>query len=138
MIALPAGPDFLKRACTKMGIALIPTRRALLTTPYDNRPPCHYCGHCMEGCDVGAIFTVPNSMLPKARRTGNFTLLPNRLARELLVDKQGKVRAVSVVDTATGKDEDIRARLFAVCCGTVETARLLLNSKSPQFPNGRY
>ncbi len=135
-LKLRCSEEIVKRACTKMGIAMIPTRRALLTTPYDNRPPCHYCGHCMEGCDVGAIFTVPNSMLPKARRTGNFTLLPNRLARELLVDKQGKVRAVSVVDTATGKDEDIRARLFAVCCGTVETARLLLNSKSPQFPNG--
>jgi len=128
--------EIVKRACAKIGIAMIPTRRALLTAPYDDRPPCHYCGNCMEGCDVGAIFTVPNSMLPKAQRTGHFTLLPNKLARELSVDKAGKVRAVSVADTVTGKHEEIRARIFAVCCGTIETARLLLNSKSSQFPNG--
>ena len=62
--------EILKGACTKMGIPLIPTRKALLTRPYDNRPACHYCGHCMRGCDVGAIFSVPAAMLPKAQSTG--------------------------------------------------------------------
>ncbi len=128
--------EIVKRACSKMGIRMIPTRKAVLTEPYDDRPPCHYCGHCMEGCDVGAILTVPNSMLPKAQKTGNFTLIPNKVARELLVDREGKVRAVSVVDTVTRKEEEIRARVFAVCCATIESARLLLNSRSPQFPNG--
>lgn len=128
--------EIVKRACERMGIRMIPTRKAVLTAPYDDRPPCHYCGHCMEGCDVGAIFTVPNSMLPKAQKTGNFALIPNKLARELLVDKDGRVRAVSVIDTATRKEEEIRARRFAVCCATIESARLLLNSRSPRFPNG--
>lgn len=128
--------QIVKRACTRMGIPMIPARRALLTEPYDDRPPCHYCGHCMDGCDVGAIFTIPNSMLPKARKTGNFTLIPNKLAREIQVDREGKVRAISVIDTVTRREEEIRARIFAVCCGTVESARLLLNSRSPQFPNG--
>ena len=90
----------------------------------------------MEGCDVGTIFSVPNSMIPKARKTGNFTLLPNRLARELLVDTEGKVRAVSVVDTGTCHEEEIRARFFAVCCATIESARLLLSSRSTRYPNG--
>src|SRR2546422_2635598 len=84
--------EIVKRACDKMGIPMIPTRKAVLTVPYDTRPPCHYCGHCMEGCDVGAIFTVPNSMLPKAQRTGNFTLLPSRVAREILTDTDGRAR----------------------------------------------
>jgi choline dehydrogenase-like flavoprotein len=128
--------EIVKHACTRLGIPMVPVRKAVLTEPYDGRPVCHYCGHCMEGCDIGAIFTVPNSMLPKARRTGNFTLIPNKLARELLVDKEGKVRAISVVDTVTRQEEEIRAKLFAVCCATVESARLLLNSRSPQHPNG--
>ncbi len=128
--------EIVKRACAKMGIPVIPARKAVLTEPYDERPPCHYCGHCMEGCDVGAIFTVPNSMLPKARKTGNFTLIPNKLAREILVDREGKARAVSVIDTGTRQEEEIHARVFAVSCATVESARLLLNSRSPQFPNG--
>jgi hypothetical protein len=58
----------------------------------------------MRGCDVGAIFSVPVSMLPKAEKTGNFTLVTNKLAREILVDQEGKARAVSVVDTVTRKE----------------------------------
>lgn len=126
----------VKRACDRMGIPFIATRKALLTRPYDNRPPCHYCGHCMEGCDVGAIFSVPASMLPKARKTGNFTLIENQLAREILVDREGRARAVSVIDTVTRQQREIAARRFAVCCASVESARLLLNSRSPQHPNG--
>ena len=128
--------EIVKRACKKLGIRMIPTRKAVLTVPYDDRPPCHYCGHCMEGCDVGAIFTVPNSMIPKAQKTGNFTLLSGKLAREILVDEEGKARAVSVIDTATRREEEIRAKRFAVCCATIESARLLLNSASSRFPNG--
>ena len=128
--------QIVKRACEKMGIPMIPTRKAVLTEPYDGRPPCHYCGHCMEGCDVGAIFTVPNSMLPKAQKTGNFTLRSNKLAREILVDSEGKARAVSVIDTVTRQEQEIRARRFVVSCASIESARLLLNSRSPQFPNG--
>ena len=115
---------------------MIAARKAVLTEPYDNRPPCHYCGHCMDGCDVGAIFTVPDSMLPKAQKTGNFTLIPNKVAREVLVDNEAKVRAVSLVDTVTRKEQEIQARAVAVCCGAVESPRLLLNSPSPRFPNG--
>jgi choline dehydrogenase-like flavoprotein len=126
----------VKRACERIGIQMIPARKALLTVPFDGRPPCHYCNHCMEVCDVGAIFTVPNSMIPKAQKTGNFTLLANRLARELLVDREGRVRAVSVVHTVSRKEEEIRAKTFAVCCASVESARLLLNSRSSQHPNG--
>ena len=128
--------EIVKRACERMAIRMIPSRKALLTVPFDGRPPCHYCNHCMEVCDVGAIFTVPNSMIPKAEKTGNFTLLPKRLARELLVDGEGKVRAVSVVNTESHEEEEIRAKSFAVCCGSIESARLLLNSRSPQHPNG--
>src|SRR6266567_6519447 len=128
--------EIVKRACDRLGVPMIKARKAVLTEPYDDRAPCHYCGHCMEGCDAGAIFTVPNSMLPKAQRTGNFTLLPSRVAREILTDSEGRARAVSVIDTTTRHEEEIRARVFAVSCATIESARLLLNSRSPRFPNG--
>ena len=98
---LPAGKHYLppipwrcsehilKRATRAMGIPLIAVRKAVLTRPYDKRPSCHYCGHCMDGCDVASIFTTPDCMLPKARATGNFTLRENALAREILVDSEG-------------------------------------------------
>lgn len=128
--------EIIKRACSKMGIAMIPTRKAVLTKPYDHRPACHYCGRCMEGCDVGAIFSVPVSMFPKAYKTGNFTLLENKVARRLQVDSEGLIKSVSVIDTVTRKEQEIQASIFAICCGAPESARLLLNSRSPKFPNG--
>jgi choline dehydrogenase-like flavoprotein len=126
----------LERATKSLGIPLIAVRKAVLTKPYDNRPPCHYCGHCMDGCDVSSIFSSATSMLPKARATGNLTLRVKALAREILVDREGLARAVSFVDTATKKEEQVQARIVVVCCSTVESARLLLNSRSPQHPAG--
>ncbi|HEV2378991.1 MAG TPA: GMC family oxidoreductase [Terriglobia bacterium] len=126
----------LNRALKPMGIPMIPVRKAVLTRPYDNRPPCHYCGHCMDGCDVAAVFNSATAMIPKAQATGNFTLRQNALAREILVDAEGRARAVSFVDTSTGKEESVKAKVVVVCCATIETARLLLNSRSPQHPNG--
>lgn len=126
----------LKRATDALNINLISVRKAVLTKPYDDRPPCHHCGHCMDGCDVSAIFTSPGCTLPKAAATGNFTLRQNALAREILVDREGLARAISFVDTNTGRTEEIKASIVVVCCATVESARLLLNSVSPQHPAG--
>jgi len=145
---LPAGKHYLppipwrcsehilNRATRAMGIPLIAVRKAVVTRPYDNRPTCHYCGHCMDGCDVGSIFTTPDCMLPKARATGNFTLRQNALAREILVDSEGLARAVSFIDTETRTEQQVKAKIVVVCCSTVESARLLLNSRSPQHPAG--
>jgi len=145
---LPAGKHYLppipwrcsehilKRATSAMGIPLIAVRKAVLTKPYDNRPPCHYCGHCMDGCDVASIFTTPDCMLPKARTTGNFTLRQNALAREILVDDEGVAKAVSFIDTETRTEQQVKAKIVVVCCSTVESARLLLNSRSPKYPRG--
>lgn len=126
----------LQRATKRMGIPLIPVRKAVLTKPYDGRPPCHYCGHCMTGCDVSALFSSATAMIPKAQATGNFTLRQNALAREILVDDEGRARAVSFIDTQTGKEEQVRAKIVVLCAATVESARLLLNSRSPKHPNG--
>jgi len=145
---LPAGKHYLPpipwrcsehilhRTLQGMGIPMIPVRKAVLTKPYDNRPPCHYCGHCMDGCDVAAVFCSATALLPKALATGNLTLRQNALAREILVDREGRATGVSFVDQTTRKEETVHARIVAVCCATIETARLLLNSRSPQHPNG--
>lgn len=145
---LPAGKQYLPRlpwrcsehilhrAAQRLNIPVISVRKAVATRAYNNRPPCHYCGHCMQGCDVGAIFTTPNGMLPQARATGNFTLRQNALAREILVNRQGLARGVSYIDTETKQEEEVSARVVAVCCATIESARLLLNSRSPRHPDG--
>src|SRR4029450_6175063 len=43
---------------------------------------------------------------------------------------------VSYVDTATGQERQVRARIVVLAASACETARLLLNSKSPRHPAG--
>jgi choline dehydrogenase-like flavoprotein len=122
-------------ACRQAGLRLIPTRKAM-QVGRGPRMPCHYCGRCMLGCDVGAIVTTPNTLLPRALASGRLTLRTNALVRRLLVGTDGLVRAASVVDRKTKGDEEVRARLFVVSCGSIESARLLLNSACTRHPNG--
>ena len=123
-------------ACRAAGLQLIPTRKAMQVGRGGLRMPCHYCGRCMLGCDVGAIFTTPNTLLPRTLATGRLTLRTNALVRQLLVGADGRVRAASVVDRQTKRDEEVAAGLFVVSCGSIESARLLLNSACARHPNG--
>jgi choline dehydrogenase-like flavoprotein len=124
------------RACRRVGLQLIPVRKALQVRPGGPRVPCHYCGRCMFGCDVGAIFTTVNTLLPPALATGRLTMETNALVRQLALGRDGRVRSAMVVDRTTRKEREVRADAFVVSCGAVESARLLLNSACPGHANG--
>ena len=79
-----------KLAPKKLDIPYLPDRMAQLTQAHDGHPPCHYCGNCTEGCDVGAFFSSPYFLLPLAQATGNLELRTNAIAREVLVDEDGR------------------------------------------------
>lgn len=126
-----------RRACRTLGMSVIPVRKALLhKRSMPGRMQCHFCGHCMQACEVGAIFTSTNTLLPLAERTGNLTLRTNALVRRIEVDNEGRASAVAFVDRRTREDHVVNARIIVVSCGAVESARLLLNSACPRFPTG--
>jgi len=110
-------------------------RVAILTEPLDDMRPCHYCGPCERGCFPGAIYTTQASALPAARKTGNLTLLPRKQV-ESVRHKDGKATGVRVIDMLTGKMEEYTARVVFMCASAPATVRILLNSKSPEFPDG--
>jgi choline dehydrogenase-like flavoprotein len=118
-----------QKAAAKLGIPMVPTRKAVLRAPRDGRLPCHYCGHCMRGCDVGAVFTSANTLIPAALRTGNLTLRTHALARRIVYDGRGLATGVAIVDRRTKQEDEIRADVVVVACGTVESIRLLKNSE---------
>ncbi len=134
--ALRCAESIAKKASAKIGLRMIQTRKALSTKKFGNRPACHYCGHCMDVCDVGAIFTSVNTLLPKAFKTGRLTLRTNALARKVLIDASGRASGVSFIDRESKQEETINARLVVVSCASVESARLLLNSACEKFPRG--
>ncbi len=126
----------VKDACARMNIPCIPGRLSIITRPLNGRAPCHYCGQCGRGCTVHANFSSTNVLLPPAHATGNLTLLTNAMVREVTVDDSGRCTGVSYVDKATGIDEHVRARVVVLAASACESARILLTSKSTQFPNG--
>jgi choline dehydrogenase-like flavoprotein len=69
--------------------------------------------------------------------TGNLTLRTNSTAHEVLVDKNtGRARGVAFVDSVTHKSYEAKAKVVVLAASTLESARLLLLSKSSQHPNG--
>ncbi|MGE0103182.1 MAG: GMC family oxidoreductase [Blastocatellales bacterium] len=118
------------------GIRLIPTRKAVLLKGRGSRGGCHYCGHCMDVCDVRAVWSSDVTVIPEALATGRLTLRLNALAREITVDDRGLASGVSFIDRRTRREEHVRARVVVVSCASIESARLLLNSKSEKYPNG--
>jgi choline dehydrogenase-like flavoprotein len=129
--------EYLARTrIARLGMKLIPVRKAVLLKGRGRRGACHYCGHCMDVCDVRAVWSSDVTLIPDAMATGKLTLRLNALARRIVVDKDGLVSGVSIVDRKTKREETIRARIVVVSCATVETARLLLNSACEKFPNG--
>ena len=126
----------IKKACNNLNILCVPSRLAIITKEVNGRPACHYCAQCERGCMTASNFSSSQVLIPPAMATGRMTLIPNAMAREVLVGKDGKAQAVSYVDKATRQERQIRARAFVIGASACESARLLLNSKSTLFPDG--
>lgn len=112
-------------------------RAAILTQNHQGRAACHWCGHCDRGCTTHSYYSSPGSTLPAAAKTGRMTLKPNSVVRELIVDTNtGKAKGVRVVNQITKQERDEYAKVVVLCASTLESTRILLNSKSRQHPNG--
>lgn len=127
---------FLRRHAAKIGVPVLPSRSAVLTVAHEGLPPCHYCGECGVGCDVGARFCTLDAIVPKLRRRPNFKLQTNAAVHQVLVDQGGRARGVSYVDAETRRDYEVEARAVVLAASTVESGRILLNSQSRFHPNG--
>jgi len=126
----------IKGAAERLGVRVIANRLSILTQPLNGRPACHYCGQCGRACASHANFSTPSVLLPPALATGRLTIVTSAMAREVTVDAQGLANGVSYIDKTTGRDHHVRARIVVVAASACESARLLLNSKSSQFPEG--
>lgn len=131
----------IQKGCNKLDakrFRMITARKAILTEPHQSkRPVCHYCGHCMRGCDSESKYTSANTAMPAALKTGKCKLILNANAAEVIVSKDGS-RAVGVryFKAGTRTTYEVAAKHIVLACGPIESARLLLLSKSNHFPNG--
>lgn len=78
-----------------------------------------------------------DATLAAAMRTGRLTLYPDSVASHVIADAQtGRARGVAFVDGLTGHSRELYGRVIVLCASTIESTRLLLNSATPEHPNG--
>ncbi|HZF40782.1 MAG TPA: GMC family oxidoreductase [Blastocatellia bacterium] len=138
-MAMTCGERILKKSVESKfpGRNVIIGRAAILTRNHQGRAACHYCGHCDRGCSTHSYYSSPGSTLPAAAKTGRMTLRPNSVVREIIVDPNtGKASGVRVVNQITKQDYEERGRVIVLCASTLESTRILFNSKSRQYPDG--
>lgn len=112
-------------------------RVAVITEPKPGRAACHYCGPCERGCVTKSYFSSLNATLPAARATGRMTLRTHSIVRALQYDaRRRRVSGVHVIDAQTGQEQLYSARIVFLCASAIESARILLNSKTAGFENG--
>jgi choline dehydrogenase-like flavoprotein len=131
----PAAALFDK-AARSLGYHPYPTPRAIASRVFGQRPPCNYCGLCGDyGCENASKSSCLVTFIPAAEATGRCQVKARAMARRILVDASDRVQGVEYLD-ARGKVRTIGARVVCLAASAVESARLLLMSKSHRFPDG--
>src|SRR6266705_215935 len=139
---LTAAEVKLRKSLASMGRTVTPYRAGVTTDGVKNkyRSKCFgrgACGRRPGGCDIHAAFDSPTGLIYPAMDTGNLTLRTNSIAHEVLVDPNtGRARGVSFVDSQNHRTYEAKAKVVILAASTLESARLLLLSKSRQHPNG--
>lgn len=110
-------------------------RMAINSQPRDGRGSCQQIGFCFQGCKSGAKWSTLYTEIPKGEATGNLEVRPSCMVMQIEHDASGKVTGVVYID-GDGKTQRQKARVVAVAGNSIESPRLLLNSKSSKFPDG--
>lgn len=128
--------EHLAEACRRRGFSPFPTPRSINSQPYQGRPSCAYCYNCSGyGCRTGAKGSVQEALLPRAVATGRCTVRPESMVQEILVGRDGRATGCVFVD-ADGNENEVEAKVVCLSASAIESARLLLMSKSARFPDG--
>ncbi|MBK8010095.1 MAG: GMC family oxidoreductase [Deltaproteobacteria bacterium] len=120
----------------KLGLHPFPMPRAIITTPNGSRGSCVYCALCGSyGCEVDAKSSTLVSLLAAAEATKRCEVRAECMVTEIEVMRNGLARGV-VYEDAQGQRHRVVARAVVVAASALESARLLLLSRSSSHPNG--
>jgi choline dehydrogenase-like flavoprotein len=139
MPPLPWNPEaeVLSRGARALGIDVGPVPVLINAVPRDGRARCVQCGECVGfPCPSDAKNGTFNTVIPRAVATGRCDLVPGCRALRVGTDGRGRVDGVVLLDVATGARRRVRTGHVVVAAGAIESARLLLASRSPHHPTG--
>ena len=125
-----------ERGARKLGLHPFPAPMAITSVPYGGRPACAHCGFCIGyGCEMRAKSSALYTTLPDAEATGRCEVRARSYASRIETSGAGRVTGVAYFDAAR-REHFQKARAVVVCANGAESARLLLMSASPRFPDG--
>jgi len=150
----------LAQRAKRLGITAIPGHKAVLTRPLDYertparlhphnvtaqrilaedmraRAPCLWATPCGRGCSIRANYQSTTVHLPPALASGNLDITTDAMVYEVTLGPRGRASGVSFIDRTTGRHHHASARAVVLAASACESVRILLNSRSAQFPDG--
>ena len=112
-----------------------PMPLAILTAPYKGRSPCIWDGWCDAGCPIGALANPLVEYFPRATAAGARMQADSHVTRVLTNKKGDRATGVEYVD-ANGERQVQHADAVVLAAFTIESTRILLNSRTNRHPNG--
>ncbi|KQL43648.1 oxidoreductase [Brevibacillus choshinensis] len=129
---ISANSQLFREACEKLGYDSVVAPLAILSAPFDGRPPCINRGFCNQGCMPNAKYSGLIHHIPKAIAEGA-EVLSDCMVTEILTAGD---RVSGVLFTHDGLTHRQMARVVILAGFVIETPRLLLNSANSRFPDG--
>lgn len=126
------------KGARKSNIPVIPSRMSMVTKKInEDRGVCFYCGQCSRACAVYADFSSGTCLIfPAQKSGGQVDLFVNCMVREVTTNDEGKATGVSYINKEDRKEYRLKGKIVVLAASACSSARILLNSKSPQHPNG--
>jgi choline dehydrogenase-like flavoprotein len=122
--------------CRKLGYNSFPTPMAALSRSYNGRPVTVQSAFAQQhGDPTGTRSSALSVFVPDALKTGRYDLRPDCYVHEITVDERGRCKS-AVYQDADGDFIEQEADIFILSCGAIESARLMLLSRSGRFPRG--
>ncbi len=118
---------------------LINSRCANITEPKpeQNRVNCQYRNKCWLGCPYGGYFSTQSATLPVAMATGNLTVRPFSIVRQVIYDKDTKrAKGVEVIDAETNQTYEYTAKVIFLNASTFNSTWVLMNSANDVWEGG--
>lgn len=118
----------LRRGAKKLGFTTTTPPLAINSVPRDGRAACVGCGSCVGfPCPSDAKNGTQNTMIKRALASGRCTLVTGTMVLRVEADASGRVTGVRFAD-CDGIEHVVHAKVVVLAGGSIETARLLLNS----------
>ena len=126
------------KGARKANIPVIPSRLSILTKRINNdRGVCFYCSQCNRSCSVYADFSSGSCLIfPAQHSTGQVDLYTDAMVREVVTNGVGEAKGIIYINKEDRQEYQINAKVVVLAASACSSARILLNSKSSEHPQG--